>query len=76
MPILRTHWLDSQGETQFSGCQRSHLTSVVSPGSTTLLQPGRPQDVWRVSSVSTASRALAIIAVLRAMSLFEGDEFT
>ncbi|KAH9480388.1 WD repeat-containing protein 7 [Psilocybe cubensis] len=49
----------------------SALVGLSSPGSTTLVQHDRPQDVWRISSVLTASRALAIIAVLRAMSLFE-----
>ena len=39
---------------------------------TTLYQTNRSQDIWSISFNVSAARALAIIAVLRAMSLFEG----
>jgi hypothetical protein len=41
-------------------------------GGMTLYERSDPREVWCWSSTATASRALAIIAVLRAMSLFEG----
>ena len=37
-----------------------------------MYQTSLPQDIWSISSNVTAARALAIIVVLRAMSLFEG----
>jgi WD repeat-containing protein 7 len=39
---------------------------------TTVYQTSLPQDVWSISPNVSAARALAIIVVLRAMSLFEG----
>ena len=38
----------------------------------TVYQTSLPQDIWSISPNVTAARALAIIVVLRAMSLFEG----
>jgi hypothetical protein len=39
---------------------------------TTVYQTNLPQDIWSISPNVSAARALAIIVVLRAMSLFEG----
>ncbi|KIM43090.1 hypothetical protein M413DRAFT_26286 [Hebeloma cylindrosporum] len=49
----------------------SAIVGVSSPSNTTIYQTSRSHDVWCISPKVTASRALAIIAVLRAMSLFE-----
>lgn len=43
-----------------------------SRGNATLYDTHIPQDVWCVSTAVTTSRVLAIVSVLRAMSLFEG----
>lgn len=45
---------------------------IPSNVATTLYAILRPTDVWCISDEVTATRALAVIAVLRAMSLFEG----
>ena len=37
-----------------------------------MYQTSLPQDIWSISPNVSAARALAIIVVLRAMSLFEG----
>ena len=37
-----------------------------------MYQTSLPQDIWSISPNVSAARALAIITVLRAMSLFEG----
>ncbi|KAF8903093.1 hypothetical protein CPB84DRAFT_1728490 [Gymnopilus junonius] len=49
----------------------SALVGFWSTESTSLLQSNCPQDVWCFSSDVSASRALSILVVLRAMSLFE-----
>ncbi|KDR82569.1 hypothetical protein GALMADRAFT_237950 [Galerina marginata CBS 339.88] len=49
----------------------SAIVGLWSGESTTLFQSIQPQDVWCLSPNITASRALAVIAVLREMSLFE-----
>jgi len=52
---------------------RSSLSNnFYSPSNTTVYHTRHSHDVWCLSPNVTASRALAIIAVLRAMSLFEG----
>ncbi|KAF8964335.1 hypothetical protein BDZ97DRAFT_1919029 [Flammula alnicola] len=69
-PGLSTH-VDSICYEKLGAYPSSALAGLASPGTTTLYDIIRPQDVWCLSSNATASRALAIIAVLRAMSLFE-----
>ncbi|KAF8158416.1 hypothetical protein B0H34DRAFT_797808 [Crassisporium funariophilum] len=49
----------------------SATVGLSSATTTTLYQNESPRDVWCISSDVSASRALAIISVLRAMSLFE-----
>ncbi|PPQ70616.1 hypothetical protein CVT25_011982 [Psilocybe cyanescens] len=75
LSVLLTPGLNSDVDSICYGKLGAHPSSALvglsSPGSTTLFQPVQPQDLWRISNVVTASRALAIIAVLRAMSLFE-----
>ncbi|KAF9561801.1 hypothetical protein CPC08DRAFT_688535 [Agrocybe pediades] len=49
----------------------SVLVGLSGTKATVLTKPSRPQDVWCMSAEASACRALAIIAVLRAMGLFE-----
>src|SRR5271168_3233686 len=48
------------------------IYEITSIEATTLYQTSRSQDIWSISPTVSAARALAIITVLRAMSLFEG----
>ena len=49
------------------------ISLLSSTGTNTLYALYYPCEMWCISETMTAMRALAIIAVLRAMSLFEGE---
>lgn len=47
--------------------------TIYSSNSAVLYNHGQPCEAWCVSETVTASRSLAIVSVLRSLSLFEGE---